>query len=90
MNVIQILKKLLTPAGTNIYPGDLFFASKRIGYVIRKIKSRDRFYFQIRWTGTTEHLVDEFSALEIREKIEAGDWHHKPTIIKKPLLRKIR
>jgi hypothetical protein len=90
MNVIQTLKKLLIPAGSNIYPGDLFFANKRIGYITRKFKTGGKYYFQIRWSGATEYLVDEFSGLEIKEKIEAGDWHHRPTIIKKDLIEKIR
>jgi len=88
MNFLQILKKILTPPGINIYPGDLLFADRRVGFVLRKIRTGDRFYFQIRWIGMTEHMIDEFSGLEIREKIDVGDWRYSPTIIKKEKIRK--
>ena len=90
MNVIQTLKKLLTPLGSDIYPGDLFFAPTKVGYVMRKIKTGAKYYFQIRWTGIGEHLIEEYSGLEIKEKIAAGDWQYSPIIIKKSLINKIR
>jgi hypothetical protein len=82
MNVIQTLKKILTPAGSNIYPGDLLFATRRMGFILRKFRVGGKFYFQIRWTGAMEQLIDEFSGLEVREHIEAGDWYYSPIITK--------
>ena len=89
MNVIRLLKKLLTPLGNNVYPGDLFYGNRKVGYVIRKIRTKsNEYYFCIKWNSMMEQSVDEYSGLEIKEKIESGEWRHHPVVIEKTAIGK--
>jgi len=78
MNVKKALKKLLTPYGQAINVGDFFAAAGKYGYVTKKGWDEDLscYLFEIRWSTTTEQLIDQISAREMKLKIKTGEWKH--------------
>ena len=60
--------------GQNFTVGDVIFGEGEMGYIARKIASKDELKFKIRLTSQTECLILNCSGAELYEYVEEGVW----------------
>jgi len=72
------IKKLVTPYGQTINIGDLFIGVGKYGYVTKKgwDKSLNCYFFEIRWSTTTNQLIAKVDIVEIVSKLITNEWKH--------------